>query len=44
VVTDPTARYFGAELGEKTLVPDENATLGATRLVAWLDQSMVATT
>ena len=41
VVTDPKARYFGAELGERTLVPAENAILGVTRLEDWLDQSVV---
>ena len=42
VVTDPKARYFGAVLDERTLVPAENAILGATRLEDWLDQSVVA--
>jgi uncharacterized protein YbjT (DUF2867 family) len=31
VVTDPHARYFGAELGEETLVPGGNAILATTR-------------
>jgi uncharacterized protein YbjT (DUF2867 family) len=31
VVPDPHARYFGAELGERTLVPDDDATLGEIR-------------
>ena len=39
VVSDPEARYFGAELGERTLVPDGEATLGATRFGDWLDRS-----
>ncbi len=43
VVTDPEARYFGAELSERTLVPDENAKLGPTRLEDWLDRSTLAT-
>ena len=36
VITDPYARYFGAELGERTLVPGANARRGATRFDAWL--------
>ena len=43
VVADPHARYFGAELGERTLVPGANATLAETSFEAWLGQSMVAT-
>jgi uncharacterized protein YbjT (DUF2867 family) len=43
VVTDPVARYFGADLGERTLVPDENAKLGPTRLEDWLGRSTLAT-
>jgi uncharacterized protein YbjT (DUF2867 family) len=43
VVTDLEARYFGAKLGERTLVPAESATLGATRLEDWLDQPTVPT-
>jgi uncharacterized protein YbjT (DUF2867 family) len=43
VVTDLEARYFGAKLGERTLVPAESAILGATRLEDWLDQSTVPT-
>jgi len=35
VVADPAARYFGAELGEQTLVPDAGATLGETRFADW---------
>jgi uncharacterized protein YbjT (DUF2867 family) len=42
VVTDPHARYFGAELGERTLVPGDNAVLAQTRFEEWLSQSMVA--
>jgi uncharacterized protein YbjT (DUF2867 family) len=43
VITDPHARYFGVELGERTLVPGANATLAETRFEEWLGQSMVAT-
>ncbi|MER6174157.1 SDR family oxidoreductase [Streptosporangium sp. NPDC001681] len=35
VVTDPHARYFGAELGEGTLVPAGDAILGETRYGDW---------
>ena len=36
VVADPQARYFGAILGERTLVPEGNAQLAETRFEAWL--------
>ena len=36
VVTDPEARYFGATLGERTLLPGGSATLGETTLEDWL--------
>jgi uncharacterized protein YbjT (DUF2867 family) len=39
VVTDPNARYSGAKISEKTLVPGNNARLGETRFETWLDQS-----
>jgi len=39
VVADPRARYFGAELGERALVPDENARLGEIHFEDWLGQS-----
>ena len=35
VATDPHARYFGAELGERTLVPGDDALLGKTRYGDW---------
>jgi uncharacterized protein YbjT (DUF2867 family) len=38
VVADPNARYSGAILGEKTLVPGKNARLGETRFETWLTQ------
>jgi uncharacterized protein YbjT (DUF2867 family) len=38
VVTDPQSRYFGAILGEHTLVPAEGARLGETRFHDWLGQ------
>ena len=36
VVSDPDARYFGAELEERSLVPGEGARLAATGLTDWL--------
>jgi uncharacterized protein YbjT (DUF2867 family) len=38
VVADPSARYFGAELGERTLVPGADARLGEIRFEDWLRQ------
>ena len=39
VVVDPHARYFGAELGERSLIPAEGAKLGEIRFQEWLNQS-----
>jgi uncharacterized protein YbjT (DUF2867 family) len=39
VVTDPRARYFGAELSELTLVPGDGAQFGETRFDEWLSRS-----
>ncbi len=36
VVTDPTAPYFGAVLGEQTLLPGDDATVFDTRFEDWL--------
>jgi uncharacterized protein YbjT (DUF2867 family) len=38
VVTDPNARYSGAKVSEKTLLPGNNARLGETRFEVWLTQ------
>lgn len=38
VVADPNARYGGAKVGEKTLLPGNNARLGETRFETWLTQ------
>jgi uncharacterized protein YbjT (DUF2867 family) len=38
VIADPNARYAGAKLSEKTLVPGNNARLGETRFETWLSQ------
>lgn len=42
VVVDPHARYFGAELAERTLVPAGEAQLGPTYFKDWLEQSTAA--
>lgn len=36
VISDPTARYFGAQLSELTLIPGSDARLGETRFEDWL--------
>jgi len=38
VVADPHARYFGAELGERSLIPWGEARLGDIRFDEWLGQ------
>jgi uncharacterized protein YbjT (DUF2867 family) len=38
VVADPHARYFGAELGERSLIPAGEARLGEIRFQEWLTQ------
>jgi uncharacterized protein YbjT (DUF2867 family) len=42
VVVDPQAQYFGAELGERALIPAGPAQLGEVRFAEWLDQPMAA--
>lgn len=44
VIADPFARYAGALLEERTLVPAGNATIGETRFEDWLSRQFVATT
>ena len=39
VVVDPHARYFGAELAERSLVPAGEARLGEIRFEEWLGQA-----
>jgi uncharacterized protein YbjT (DUF2867 family) len=39
VIADPHARYFGTELGERTLVPGADARLGEIRFDEWLGKS-----
>src|SRR6516164_7670871 len=38
VIADPEARYSGAKLSLRTLVPDKTARLGETRFETWLTQ------
>ena len=42
VIADPGARYYGALLGERTLVPDDDATKGETRFEDWLSRQLVS--
>ena len=37
VISDPRARYDGAEVGERTLLPGKDAWLGQTRFETWLN-------
>ena len=39
VIADPEARYSGAKITEKTLVPGKTARLGETRFETWVAQS-----
>jgi len=43
VLSDPSARYFGAVVGDRTLVPGDDATLGEIKFEDWLRQSIAAT-
>jgi uncharacterized protein YbjT (DUF2867 family) len=38
VIPDPNARYGGARISERTLLPGNNARLGETRFETWLTQ------
>jgi uncharacterized protein YbjT (DUF2867 family) len=40
VVADPDARYFGARLAERSLVPGDDARLAETRFEDWLSRSL----
>jgi len=42
VIADPEARYFGATLGERTLLPGNGARLAETRFEDWLSASLAA--
>jgi uncharacterized protein YbjT (DUF2867 family) len=39
VIPDPNARYGGARISERTLLPGNNAQLGQTHFETWLNQS-----
>ena len=41
VVVDPHARYFGAELGERSLIPSGDARLGEIHFQEWLTQPVL---
>jgi len=41
VVADPKARYFGAELSDRSIVPGDEARLGETHFEDWLSRSTV---
>jgi len=43
VIADPKARYSGAKVSERTLVPGKNARLGETRFETWLAQQPAGT-
>jgi uncharacterized protein YbjT (DUF2867 family) len=43
VIADPNARYDGAKVSEKTLLPGNNAQLGETSFATWLTQSAAQT-
>jgi uncharacterized protein YbjT (DUF2867 family) len=40
IIADPRAPYFGAELTDKSLLPDGDARIGALRFEDWLRQSL----
>jgi uncharacterized protein YbjT (DUF2867 family) len=39
VITDPQGHYYGIEVSERALVPNDNAQLGEVRFEDWLNQS-----
>jgi uncharacterized protein YbjT (DUF2867 family) len=39
VISDPHARYYGIQVSERSLVPDNDARLGETRFEDWLTQA-----
>src|SRR6185436_9099897 len=41
VIVDPHARYFGAELDERSLIPADDARLGEIRFLEWLNQPVL---
>jgi uncharacterized protein YbjT (DUF2867 family) len=43
IVIDPHARYFGAELSERSLIPGDNARLSEVTFQDWLGQPLLQT-
>lgn len=43
VIADPQARYYGIEVKERTLVPEDDAKLGKIRFEDWLAQAAAQT-
>ena len=41
MVADPRARYLGATLGMRTLMPADGARLGEVRFQEWLNQPVL---
>jgi uncharacterized protein YbjT (DUF2867 family) len=39
VISDPHGRYYGIQVGQRTLLPNDDARLGDTRFETWLRQS-----
>jgi len=39
VISDPHGRYYGIQVSERTLIPDDDARLGETRFEDWLTQA-----
>ena len=44
VIADPHAGYYGAQVGERTLLPGDDAQLAETRFEDWLSRSSIAAT
>jgi uncharacterized protein YbjT (DUF2867 family) len=44
VTADRSARYFGAELDDRSLIPGDDARIAPTRFEDWLSQTMVSRT
>jgi len=37
---DSDARYFGAKLNDRSLIPEDNSRIGSTRFQDWLNRSI----
>jgi len=40
VIVDSDARYFGAKLNDRSLIPEDNSRIGSTRFQDWLNRSI----